>query len=114
MDASTTWYRSVFGLQDAGGFAADDGSWRIENLKSDQLFVELIRDERTVNVDRPLGFRKVGFRVPDVEAIADRVAEATGERPRVVAFEEQGIRILQLNDPDGNVIQLSSPLRTTQ
>lgn len=45
VDRSVAWYRTVFGLDELGGSAAEDGSWRIENLGSEQLLVELIRDE---------------------------------------------------------------------
>lgn len=110
VDRSLAWYRTVFGLETLGGSAAEDGSWRIENLRNEHLLIELIRDDRAQEVDRARGFRKVGFQVPDVEAVADRVARATGERPRVLDFARFGLRIIQLRDPDGNIIQLSSPL----
>ena len=110
VDRSVAWYRTVFGLAELGGSAAEDGSWRIENLGSEQLLVELIRDDRAQGVEPARGFRKVGFQVPDVEAVADRVARATGERPRVLDFPRFGLRIIQIRDPDGNIIQLSSSL----
>ena len=92
-------------------------AWRwqkIENLRNEQLFVELIRDDRAQEVDRALGFRKVGFYVPDVEVVANRAERATGERPRVVEFEEFGQRILQIRDPDGNIIQLVTQLESSE
>ena len=52
-----------------------------------------------------------GFYVPEVEDVAERIAKATGERPRIVDFEELNQRILQIKDPDGNTIQLLSPLK---
>ena len=52
----------------------------------------------------------MGFGVADVEAVADSVGQATGERPRVVESPRHGIRIVQIRDPDGNRIQLHSPL----
>lgn len=110
VDRSVTWYRTVFGLDGVGGSEADDGSWRIENLRNERLFVEIIRDDRAEGVERPRGVFKVGFEVPDVEAVAERVARATGERPRVLDFAEYGMRIIQLRDPDDNIIQLSSPI----
>ena len=70
----------------------------------------MIRDNRAGAANRPRGFVKVGFRVPDVGAVADRVEAALGERPRVVEFEAHGVRILQLSDPEGNKIQLTSPM----
>ena len=111
VDRSVDWYSEVFGLRPLGGSAADDGSWRIENLGNKQLLVEIIRDSRAKGVDRALGFRKVGFYVPDVDKVAGRIARATGERPRIVEFEQLNQRILQLHDPDGNIIQLLSSLK---
>ena len=110
VDRSVAWYRAVFGLRPLGGSAADDGSWRIENLGNKHLLVEIIRDSRAEEVDRALGFRKVGFSVPDVEEVAKRIARVTGERPRIVEFEKLEQRILQIRDPDGNIIQLLSTL----
>lgn len=110
VDRSAEWYRTAFGLSDAGGSQADDGSWQIVNLRNSNLFVELIRDDRAQEVDRAKGFFKVGFQVPDVREVADAVERATGERPRVLEFTEFGVRILQIHDPDGNTIQLASPL----
>ena len=110
VDRSVSWYRTVFGLSELGGSRADDGSWRIENLGNERLRVEIIRDARAQRTDRALGFRKVGFYVPDVEDVADRAERAAGERPRIVDFETLGQRILQLRDPDGNVVQLMSGL----
>lgn len=114
VDRSAKWYRDTLGMQDVDGSHADDGSWRILNLRNEQLLVEIIRDNRATKVDRARGFFKVGFRVADVEVVADRAAQATGERPRVVDFEEHGMRLLQLRDPDGNRIQLFSPMETTR
>jgi len=110
VDRAVGWYGAVFGLAALGGSAADDGAWRIENLGNKRLLVELIYDRRAARVDRAFGFRKVGFFVPDLDAVADRVERATGERPRIVEFEPLGQRILQLRDPEGNVIQLLAPL----
>ena len=104
------WYRKVFGLQKLSGSSAEDGSWRIENLGNAMLAVEIIFDSRAQEVDRALGFRKIGFYVKDVEAVARRVERETGEEVRVLDFAELGQRILQLRDPDGNIVQLFSPL----
>lgn len=110
LDHSREWYRRAFGLSDAGGSRADDGSWEIVNLRNSNLSVELIRDDRAQEVERAKGFFKVGFQVPDVRAVARAVEGATGVRPRVVESTESGVRIIQIHDPDGNTIQLASPL----
>jgi catechol 2,3-dioxygenase-like lactoylglutathione lyase family enzyme len=114
VDISVAWYSAVFGLDQVGGSEAEDGAWRIENLQNKDLHVEIIRDDRALPANRPLGFRKVGFRVQTVQKIADSVEQATGERPRVVDDTRFGMQILQLKDPDGNVIQLTSPLEGVQ
>jgi catechol 2,3-dioxygenase-like lactoylglutathione lyase family enzyme len=114
VDISVAWYSAVFGLDQVGGSEAEDGAWRIENLQNKDLHVEIIRDDRALPANRPLGFRKVGFRVPAVKKIADSVEQATGERPRVVDDTRFGMQILQLKDPDGNVIQLTSLLEDVQ
>lgn len=72
--------------------------------------IALTFDARATASDRSLGFFKVGFAVPDVDLVANRVESTTGERPRVVEGAAHGIRILQLRDPDGNRIQFASPL----
>lgn len=111
VDRSVAWYRSAFALDQLDDQKAPDGKWRIVNLASDRLFVEVIWDSRDSTVRGARGFAKVGFGVEDVDAIADRIEKATGTRPRVIEAAAQGVRILQLNDPDGNIIQISSPLR---
>ena len=106
VDRSVQWYRDVFGLEAIGGSSADDGVWRIENLRGDDLFVEIVRDDNAEAVEFARGFGKVGFFVPDLDVVADRVEEATGKRPRVLGFERFGLRLLQLRDPDGNIVQV--------
>ena len=112
VDKSVDWYRKAFGLTQLDDTRADDDRWRIVNLASKDLFVEVIRDNRDQPVERARGFAKVGFRVPDVNVVADRVAKELGDRPEVFDFPKHGVKILQLRDPEGNVIQLSSPLTT--
>lgn len=110
IERSVEWYSRAFALVRGDQSKAADGSWEIVNLLSPDLAVEIIRDNRAIGADRALGFFKVGFAVPDVDLVANRVESATGERPHVVESPAHGIRILQLRDPDGNRIQLSSPL----
>ncbi len=105
---SAQWYKTAFGLRELDRSSADDGSWQIVNLANDQLFVEVIRDDRAQPVTRARGFFKVGFHVPDIEAVADAVGRTTGERPRVLDFPRHGVRVVQIRDPDGNIIQLFS------
>lgn len=110
LERSAAWYSRAFALVPGRRSRADDGSWEILNLSRPGLAVEIIRDDRAAAAGRALGFFKVGFAVPDVDRVAARVESATGERPRVVESADFGLRILQLRDPEGNRIQLTSPL----
>jgi len=113
IDRAADWYGQVFGLDVLDRWEADDGSAAIVNLSSAALFVELIRDDRAEPEERARGFRKVGFGVSDVRKVADRVEAATGVRPRVSEFPQHGVRLVQLRDPEGNVVQLASRLSAT-
>lgn len=109
-ETSAAWYEATFGLERLDHAKAEDGAWEIVNLGNRELVVELIRDNRAQEAQRPRGFFKVGFAVPDVEAVAGRLAAGGAEPPRIVDDAAHGVRILQLKDPDGNTIQLTSPL----
>jgi catechol 2,3-dioxygenase-like lactoylglutathione lyase family enzyme len=110
VDRASEWYRAAFGLEEIERSRAEDGTWQIVNVRNEHLFVEIVRDDRSANAEGPAGLYKVGFHVPDVRVVADRVAASGFERPRVLHFERFGVRIIQLHDPDGNTIQLFSPL----
>lgn len=110
VDRAVAWYGRVFALETLDDTTDDDGRWRIVNLTNAHLFIEIIGDSRDGPAGRVRGFCKVGFQVPDVDAVADRIAESTGERPRVIDFDRHGVRVLQLEDPEGNIIQLTSPI----
>ncbi|MCP3981786.1 MAG: hypothetical protein GY716_20990 [bacterium] len=113
MDDAIAWYSRTFGTRLLDDNTAPDGRWRMANLRSAGVQIELILDRRSVAAEdgaRHHGLVKVGVSVADVAAVADRVEAATGERPRVLDFAAHGIRLIQLKDPDGNTIQLHSPL----
>lgn len=111
IDRSLAWYKTAFGLKQLDDMKDAAGAWRIVNLSSDSLFVELIWDSRTGKEKNGRGFFKVGFSVADVRPIAERVGTATGEKPRIIDDEKHKIRIVQLRDPDGNILQFASPLK---
>jgi len=114
VDRAAAWYRSAFGLETLDDTKADDGSWRIVNLANARLFVEIIHDRADRPVERARGIAKVGFGVDDVAAVADRVAKATGTRPRIHEDARHGLRFLQVRDPDGNILQLASRLEAAK
>lgn len=112
VDTVASWYQTVLGVHEVDDTSADDGRWRIANLANDDFRIELIWDRRSSTAEgaRVRGFAKLGVTVADVRTVADRVRVANGERPRVLELEQHGIRLLQLRDPEGNTIQLHSPL----
>ena len=109
IDRSVAWYTSAFGLKQLDDERAADGAWRIVNLASESLAIELIWDRRDQTVQGARGIAKVGFGVASLEQAAARIEQATGKRPRIVEIPKRRIRVLQLVDPDGNIIQLQSP-----
>jgi predicted enzyme related to lactoylglutathione lyase len=114
VDVAVEWYTRAFGVSLVDDNTADDGRWRIANLASASVAIEIIYDRRSSALDdgaRVHGLRKLGVAVPDVRVIADRVESDTGDLPEVIEFEEHSIRLIQLRDPEGNVIQLHSPLQ---
>ena len=115
MDRSVAWYQRALGLEVLDDTSAEDGRWRIVNLTRDGLAVELIQDRRDRAAEgRVRGLSKVGFEVQDLEPIADRVAASGEERPRILDFDKHSLRLLQVRDPDGNVVQLFSPMVTQE
>jgi|GEM_PF-947411 len=110
MERSTEWYQQVLGLEMLDETWIRNDSLGIVNLMNERLAVELIFDARSSSKGLTQGFFKVGFHVPNVGEIADRIERKTSSRPGIVNDEKRGIRILQLKDPDNNTIQLQSPL----
>ncbi len=113
VDSAIAWYSQAFGVELVDDTTAEDGRWRIANLGNEHVSIEIIFDRRSTVADGDARFRglvKTGMSVADVRVVADRVEADTGERPRVLDFEAHGIRLIQLHDPEGNVIQLHSPL----
>ena len=111
-EVSAAWYRKVFGLRELDRSQAPDGTWQIINLTGPALLVEIIRDNRQPAESRGRGFAKVGFSVVDVEVAAAAIGRAAGSTPRVIDIPQHGLRIVQMRDPDDNIIQLSSPLKS--
>jgi len=110
IESAVEWYTNALGLDELDRWTSDDQQTRIINMRSNALFVEIIQRLDALDVDRAQGFFKVGFEVPDLAEVADRVGEATGERPRVLDFPDQDMRLLQIRDPDGNILQIFEAL----
>ncbi|MFT4515012.1 MAG: catechol 2,3-dioxygenase-like lactoylglutathione lyase family enzyme [Planctomycetota bacterium] len=104
VNASLAWYCRAFDLKSVSDTTAPDGRWRIANLSNDGFFVELIRDNRDVVVERAKGIRKVGFEVADLQAIVSKLETRLGSALEVLKFAQCHQRLIQVRDPDGNII----------
>jgi len=110
-DAASEWYRQVFDMEYVWGLEGDDSGRRTANYVNDFIHVEIVHLSEYTRNERPFGLFKVGAYVPDVEVIADRIGQTTGERPRVVEFEIMNQKLVQIRDPEGTLIQFMSPLK---
>jgi len=106
LDVSAAWYVSVFDLE-LGNRMTDGENYDIAILQNETLVIELL--ELAAAVDRPEGLVrgpfKSGFFVDDLAAF---VADLTDEvpRPDILDDEANGLLLIQLRDPDGNIIQV--------
>lgn len=106
VDVSTGWYRSVLGLE-PGTRLTEPGRYDIVNLQGPGLHVELL--ELADAASRPAGFVhgpfKVGMLVDDLEGFVDGLP-ASLPRPQIIEDAQNGLALIQLRDPDGNVVQV--------
>ncbi len=106
IDTSETWYRETLGLA-AGERLREDGRYEIVNLRKPGLFVELL--ELADANDRPDGYAKgpfkAGMLVDDIHVFLAGLPDSVVV-PDIIEDETNGLLILQLNDPDGNIVQV--------
>ena len=110
LDESIPWYMSMFGVTPVDTLESDSGIWKIVNLASPGHWIELIHDTRATDEDRPKGFFKTGYRVADIEAMAEHIESVTGVEERIVSIERHQVKVVQTRDPDGNVWQFMADL----
>lgn len=105
VDVSVSWYESTFGLS-AGEKMVEAGRYEIVNLRKPGLFVELLElDGVSERPDRAKGFFKAGFLTDDLDAFIASLPEHS-PAPQIIADTANGLRLIQLKDPDGNTIQI--------
>ena len=111
IDASAAWYRAVF-RADEKSRAEEPGRYAIVNLLRDGLAIELI--ELPAAAARPAarhqGPLKVGALVDDLQAFLAALP-ATTEKPQVIRDANNGLLLVQLPDPDGNIVQVMQRVR---
>jgi len=116
-EASAAWYERVFGFRTERSMDLAERGVRIRLLRGPAGLLELVEDREAralADLEPPIerrfrlhGVFKVGFQVTDLDATVDRL-EALGVELRGQVFTESdgSMRSLQVEDPDGNVLQL--------
>ena len=116
VDASADWYGRLLGLTVRRSVDLGEGRPRIRLLAGEGSSLELVEAAGSLGIDGvepPIerrfllrGVFKVGFRVPDLEETDRRLAKLEIPlRGRVFTESDGSMRSLQVEDPDGNVLQ---------
>lgn len=106
IEASQQWYESTLGLKPTSTLS-EDGRYIIVNLQKPGLFVELL--ELQSAHERPEhrfeGAFKVGILVSDLEKFVASLPDSV-TKPEVINDQTNKLRLVQLRDPDGNIVQV--------
>ena len=106
IEASAEWYGQTFGLTEQSRASAT-GKFEIVNLGKPGMFVELLQIA-TANSrpdGRTEGLFKAGLLVDDLHAFVTGLP-STEAAPEIVSDQRNQLLLIQLRDPDGNVIQV--------
>lgn len=117
VDASADWYRRVFGLEVVRRTDLSERGIRIRLLRSEHAFLELVENaearaaaEIDPAFEKPYlvhGPFKLGFLVDQLEVTVERLKGlGVPLRGRVVTEADGSLRSVQIEDPDGNILQL--------
>ena len=91
----------------AGKRMSEQGRYDIVNLEGPGLFVELLELADAAN--RPDGFVKgpfkTGMLVDDLRSFVASLPAGEAQ-PEIVEDEANGVLMIQLRDPDGNIVQV--------
>ena len=106
IDVSTRWYESTFGLTTLTRFDAAD-NLKIVNLGKPGVYVELLWLQSATEKPegRIQGLFKAGLLVDDLDAFIASLP-TTEEPPEIVNDTRNLVRLVQLRDPDDNLIQV--------
>lgn len=108
VDAASSWYQRVLGLDEVNRIDAEDGRYSIRILSGGGLSVELIEERGIEPVEgRRLGLFKVGLYVSDIDAFYRRL-EGLGvdQDARIFMDEALNARSFVFRDLAGNRIQV--------
>ena len=119
LDVSTAWYRDKLGFKLARSMDLPAYKVRIAFLELNGFTLELVEFQSSVSFetvkariaeledrDHLQGFAKLGFRIPDVDALASAL-KAGGVKLRMEPTDERELhdRFFLVEDPDGNTLQ---------
>lgn len=121
-DASAAWYGKVFGFEVVRRMEPPGRGVRIVLLRKSGALLELVESEAArgpVELEPPLerrfllhGVFKVGFLVEDLDDAMRRLEGLEVQlRGKVFTEPDGGFRSLQVEDPDGNVVQVFERLQ---
>jgi hypothetical protein len=110
VDVSAEWYKATFGLV-LETELSESGRYKIVNLHRPGVFIELLELDSVI--ERPKGRVKgpfkVGMLVSDLSDFVARLPDSMPE-PKVILDSRNNLRLIQLSDPDGNIIQIMEML----
>jgi len=117
MDSSVVWYQSVFRLEIKRQLDEQEESFRSVMLEGSTFSIELIEkkapfDPTEVSKNKRVGismqgFFKIGFKVSDLNDFIKHLARLKIPIRDLYTDASSNKRNFLLNDPDGNVIQIS-------
>ncbi len=121
-EASADWYGRVFGYTIHRSIDVPERGVRIRLMHAERGFVELIELESAVPLDERLpdlngryqvhGIFKIGVRVADLDLAIERLEElGVALRGEVITEEDGSMRFAQVEDLDGNIIQIFEELQ---
>jgi hypothetical protein len=114
IDESAEWYESTFDLL-PGERLSESGRYEMVNLRKPGLFVELLQltaaDERPSRYVK--GLFKAGILTSDLEEFAALLPESV-PKPQIISDTTNGLLLMQLRDPDGNIIQIMEFLESQE
>jgi catechol-2,3-dioxygenase len=107
VDAASSWYQGVFGLDEVNRIDAADGRFSIRLLSGRGLSVELIgQGDAERPADRHLGLFKAGLYVADIDALHRRLTRRGVTRDERVLFDEKlNAKTFVFRDLEGNRLQ---------
>ena len=116
IDTSLNWYTSQLGFEVVDRIDAPENGFRQANLKRGKAAIELIELQTTIypaeilegkpSRSRIAGFFKFGFTVSDFDAWVDQLNESGVAFHGRVVQNTTGKKMVIIQDPDGNRIQI--------